>query len=188
MIDELRTLADTLSKATPGPWEVSHDYTLSGPITITPDGKKCAEWIAEIDWDNRDDVDEEGYSERASADACAMIAARSSEDLLRQAADELERLRNSSTTGVVRASLKYHAEEVDRLKQAIQDAVDDLQNQRVADWFPEGAHNAADAMSESMRQIANRLVDVLSTETDPLVVAANKFNEVMEDQDSEDAP
>lgn len=35
----------------------------------------------------------------------------------------------------------------------------DLQHERIADWYPEGAHNSAEAMSESMRLIANRCAD-----------------------------
>lgn len=35
----------------------------------------------------------------------------------------------------------------------------DLHHERVADWYPEGANNAALAMSESMRLIGNRCVD-----------------------------
>ena len=35
----------------------------------------------------------------------------------------------------------------------------DLHHNRVADWYPEGAHNSAAAMSESMRLIGNRCAD-----------------------------
>lgn len=31
----------------------------------------------------------------------------------------------------------------------------DLLHRRVADWFPEGAHNAASQMSEDMREFGN---------------------------------
>lgn len=36
---------------------------------------------------------------------------------------------------------------------------EDLHSQRTADWYSEGAHNAASAMSESMRLIGNRCAD-----------------------------
>lgn len=36
----------------------------------------------------------------------------------------------------------------------------DLHHERVADWYPEGANNAALAMSESMRLIGNRCADI----------------------------
>lgn len=36
---------------------------------------------------------------------------------------------------------------------------EDLHSQRVADWYPEGANDAATSMSESMRLIGNRLAD-----------------------------
>lgn len=39
---------------------------------------------------------------------------------------------------------------------------DDLHNRRTADWFPEGAHDAATSMSEDMRLIGNAC-----TEFDP---------------------
>lgn len=35
----------------------------------------------------------------------------------------------------------------------------DLYSERCTDWYPEGAHNAATAMSESMRLIGNRCAD-----------------------------
>lgn len=73
MIDELRTLADTLSKATPGPWIEGY---YDGPFVQTD----------EEDWKPITDVVDQ-------PDATAICAARNSEALLRQAADELERLR-----------------------------------------------------------------------------------------------
>lgn len=36
----------------------------------------------------------------------------------------------------------------------------DLLQRRVADWYPEGAHNAASAMSEDMRLIGNACIDI----------------------------
>jgi hypothetical protein len=133
-------LADLIDKATPGPWEC-FEYTLSGPVTITPEGRKCSEWVAEIDFDNREDCDAEGVSDRADADVAAILAARN------DAPDMLRKL----------------AERVRELEESIQNTVDDLQHQRVADWYPEGANNAALAMSESMRLIANSLVDILGS-------------------------
>lgn len=35
----------------------------------------------------------------------------------------------------------------------------DLLHERIADWYPEGAHNAAAHMSETMRLIGNRCAD-----------------------------
>lgn len=37
---------------------------------------------------------------------------------------------------------------------------EELHQRRVADWYPEGAHNAAEQMSEDMRLIGNGLVTV----------------------------
>jgi hypothetical protein len=36
----------------------------------------------------------------------------------------------------------------------------DLHHRRIADWYPEGAHNAAESMSEDMRLLGNHLVGV----------------------------
>lgn len=41
----------------------------------------------------------------------------------------------------------------------IDDLRQDLHSRRVADWYPEGAHNAAEAMSEDMRLLGNRCAD-----------------------------
>lgn len=53
-----------------------------------------------------------------------------------------------------------------RLREALEraelfiDAVrQDLHHERIADWYPEGAHSSAAAMSESMRVIGNRCAD-----------------------------
>jgi uncharacterized Zn finger protein len=37
--------------------------------------------------------------------------------------------------------------------------LEDLQRDRVADWYPEGAHNSATGMSYSMQLLANRCAD-----------------------------
>lgn len=44
-------------------------------------------------------------------------------------------------------------EEIDKTREA-------LHQRRVADWHPEGAHNAAAQMSEDMRLLGNHLADV----------------------------
>jgi len=54
------------------------------------------------------------------------------------------------------AALKARAAE---LEDFIVGIGQDLHHERVADWYPEGANNAALAMSESMRLIGNRCVD-----------------------------
>ncbi len=41
----------------------------------------------------------------------------------------------------------------------IDDLRQDLHSRRIADWYPEGAHNAASSMSEDMRQLGNRCAD-----------------------------
>lgn len=43
---------------------------------------------------------------------------------------------------------------------------DDLHNRRVADWYPEGANNAALQMSEDMRLIGNRCAEFLNAHPD----------------------
>ena len=45
--------------------------------------------------------------------------------------------------------------ERDRAVEIIDWAREELHQRRVADWFPEGAHNAAEQMSEDMRLIGN---------------------------------
>lgn len=50
--------------------------------------------------------------------------------------------------------------ERDRAVEIIDWAREELHQRRVADWFPEGAHNAAEQMSEDMRLIGNRLADL----------------------------
>lgn len=53
------------------------------------------------------------------------------------------------------------ANRVDELTGVISDAIDRLQHRRVADYYPEGANNAAQQMSEDMRLLANSLIDAL---------------------------
>ena len=80
MIDELRALADTLGKATPGPWEVRRTSEKWGAVDVT--GRSACSYLRCV------------YvcEDVPKPDADAICAARNSEDLLRQAADELERL------------------------------------------------------------------------------------------------
>lgn len=49
---------------------------------------------------------------------------------------------------------------LEKAQEIINEIREDLHSRRVADWFPEGAHNAANSMSEDMRLIGNRLADV----------------------------
>lgn len=50
------------------------------------------------------------------------------------------------------AALKESDEFIDQIRQ-------DIHHERIADWYPEGAHNSAEAMSESMRRIGNQIAD-----------------------------
>lgn len=54
-------------------------------------------------------------------------------------------------------SLTNHA--LDDALNFIADMGDDLHNRRVADWYPEGANNAALQMSEDMRLFGNRCAE-----------------------------
>ncbi len=67
-MDRIEEIRERLSKATPGPWE----YVLEENIATHykyKDGKHSANWIAEIDHMNREDIDWDGRSEQAHADA-----------------------------------------------------------------------------------------------------------------------
>ena len=48
---------------------------------------------------------------------------------------------------------------LERADAFIHDLGQDLHSQRVADWYPEGAHNAAETMSEAMRNLGNACAD-----------------------------
>lgn len=78
-VEELRQLADVLSKATPGPWVIAEGYWID---TEAEDGGVQDFSIegSHIGIDNDD-----------HPDLVAICAARNSEDAIRQAADELER-------------------------------------------------------------------------------------------------
>lgn len=45
-------------------------------------------------------------------------------------------------------------------QQVIDELHHELHRRRVADWYPEGAHSAAEAMSEDMRLLGNELANV----------------------------
>ena len=69
-------------------------------------------------------------------------------------------------TGCLREQLAALAEQNAKQRKALLSANDfiftlqhDLYSERCTDWYPEGAHNAATAMSESMRLIGNRCAD-----------------------------
>lgn len=64
----------------------------------------------------------------------------------RAAAAEITRLRAENAW--MREALEEAETFIDGLRQ-------DLFSRRVADWYPEGAHNAAEAMSEDMRLLGN---------------------------------
>ena len=49
--------------------------------------------------------------------------------------------------------------EVARAMEFIEGIGSDLLNRRVADWYPEGAHDAASSMGEDMRLIGNACMD-----------------------------
>lgn len=62
--------------------------------------------------------------------------------------------------GAALSELSRLQAERDRAVEIIDWAREELHQRRVADWFPEGAHNAAEQMSEDMRLIGNRLADL----------------------------
>ena len=71
---------------------------------------------------------------------------------LRVAEDVLQRERIRDAAPELLEALRAALEFIDGIRQ-------DLHHERVADWYPEGAHNSASAMSESMRLIGNRCAD-----------------------------
>ena len=69
-------------------------------------------------------------------------------------------------TGCLREQLAALAEQNEKQRKALLSANDfiftlqqDLHSERCTDWYPEGAHNAATSMSESMRLIGNSCAD-----------------------------
>ena len=69
-------------------------------------------------------------------------------------------------TGCLREQLAALAEQNEKQRKALLSANDfiftlqqDLHSERCTDWYPEGAHNAAESMSESMRLIGNSCAD-----------------------------
>lgn len=50
-------------------------------------------------------------------------------------------------------------EALERAELFIDEVRQDLHHERIADWYPEGAHSSAASMSESMRVIGNRCAD-----------------------------
>lgn len=48
---------------------------------------------------------------------------------------------------------------LERAELFIDEVRQDLHRERIADWYPEGAHSSASAMSEAMRVIGNRCAD-----------------------------
>ena len=73
---------------------------------------------------------------------------------------------NGGNAGYLRDQLAALAEQNEKQRKALLSANDfiftlqhDLYSERCTDWYPEGAHNAATAMSESMRLIGNRCAD-----------------------------
>ena len=57
------------------------------------------------------------------------------------------------------AENKRLREALERAELFIDQVRQDLHHERIADWYPEGAHSSAAAMSESMRVIGNRCAD-----------------------------
>ena len=73
---------------------------------------------------------------------------------------------NGGNAGYLRDQLAALAEQNEKQRKALLSANDfiftlqqDLHSERCTDWYPEGAHNAATAMSESMRLIGNSCAD-----------------------------
>ena len=73
---------------------------------------------------------------------------------------------NGGNAGYLRDQLAALAEQNEKQRKALLSANDfiftlqhDLYSERCTGWYPEGAHNAATAMSESMRLIGNRCAD-----------------------------
>jgi len=84
---------------------------------------------------------------------------------------------NPSTIRALLADLDAAVAFIDDLRQ-------DLHSRRVADWYPEGAHNAAEAMSEDMRRLGNRCADfevIGNMESAQLPLLARSLSEWHED-------
>lgn len=65
----------------------------------------------------------------------------------------------ASTVAALKAERDALQARVAELEDFIVGVGQDLHHERVSDWYPEGANNAAVAMSESMRLIGNRCAD-----------------------------
>jgi hypothetical protein len=67
-------------------------------------------------------------------------------------AEQAEQMRRADCYPELLAALRLADEFIDGI-------LEDLQRDRVADWYPEGAHNSATGMSYSMQLLANRCAD-----------------------------
>lgn len=59
----------------------------------------------------------------------------------------------------LRAAAPELLAELQRAQEFIDSIRQELHQRRVADWYPEGAHNAAEQMSEDMRLLGNTCAD-----------------------------
>lgn len=66
---------------------------------------------------------------------------------------------NPATIRALLADLESAEKALTQAGEFIDDLRQDLHSRRVADWYPEGAHNAASAMSEDMMLLGNRCAD-----------------------------
>jgi hypothetical protein len=91
---------------------------------------------------------------------------------------------NPAAISALLAERDAAVKERDAALEFIDDLRQDLHSRRVADWYPEGAHNAAAAMSEDMRLLGNRCADfevVGNAEPAQLPLLARSLSEWHED-------
>lgn len=87
--------------------------------------------------------------------------------------------------GNIHANIRQLASQRADLLEALQNAnafieglQDDLHKRRVADWYPEGANNAALQMSEDMRLLGNECANFDTTTADRIANATQQRNAV----------
>jgi len=132
--DPFSELRGLMERATPGPW-----YAAGGYVTRRhPEGSGFTASIFHLD--------EMGQAFPAAPFQAVPFARADDAKLICAAVNSLGALLDERDRLIGELRLA---------EQFIEQVGNDLHNRRCADWYPEGAHNAAEAMSEDMRLIGN---------------------------------